>query len=451
MQDEPDARIADLVRRAQAAHQTDYNAAFDQLMARVRPVVAAQSIVRTHGNLHHADEVTQEICARIWRGLPALQSPQAFWSWLQSISQNVWADRLRRTKQTPAHVSLDTAAENALAGWAQNPKTLPLSRLLHEETGRELVRALRLLPRANRDALLWHVWGGVPYDEIARLACVPVSTVEGRIYRAKQQMRRLLPDDIAPHTAQRKNLPMSSSSLLPTAAPAAQIAAQTAFLPPSVVLWTQRMAALVDGGVRFSVALESLHDLPEPYGEASRKMGEGVRNGELPSHLMDETAAIWGPFLMVLMRVGETGGVLEETLRCASYLCTREAEHLRLETTAPFLLAPVKTITSNWNDYTPYQKAVTRYLFCTSAGLLLSCGVPLAQTLDGCAAFLPDEAQNALRESAETATLETVGAVLENLGVFPAFVFALLNAAQGGVDAALDKAGEAFGKELSFL
>ena len=40
-----------------------------------------------------------------------------------------------------------------------------------------------------------HVWEGASYEEIAAFTGVAVSTVEGRLYRARKQLRRLLNDD----------------------------------------------------------------------------------------------------------------------------------------------------------------------------------------------------------------------------------------------------------------
>src|SRR5205823_4465075 len=68
----------------------------------------------------------------------------------------------------------------------------PLEALLAREKQRALRQALTALPYANRVALLMHVWGEYSYQEIAAFTDVPVTTVEGRIHRAKRQLRRLL-------------------------------------------------------------------------------------------------------------------------------------------------------------------------------------------------------------------------------------------------------------------
>jgi len=70
----------------------------------------------------------------------------------------------------------------------------PLQLLLVRERQRAVREALLSLAPANRLALLMHVWGDYSYADITRLLHIAVSTVDGRIYRAKQQLRRLLRD-----------------------------------------------------------------------------------------------------------------------------------------------------------------------------------------------------------------------------------------------------------------
>ncbi len=95
----------------------------------------------------------------------------------------------RRTFQTS---SLDT---EPICQILKDKAPTPLEIVLSGEKQRELHRALLLLSAANRLALLMHVWEDYSYMEIAAFTEVSVSTVEGRIYRAKRQMQRLLFDE----------------------------------------------------------------------------------------------------------------------------------------------------------------------------------------------------------------------------------------------------------------
>ena len=109
---------------------------------------------------------------------------------MKTIAANLRSTWYRRR---PAHsTSLDTEPLSQLIA---NAASNPLEIVLTNEKQRELHRALLLLPQANRLALLMHVWGNYSYAEIAAFTEVRVTTVEGRIYRAKRHMQRLLYDE----------------------------------------------------------------------------------------------------------------------------------------------------------------------------------------------------------------------------------------------------------------
>lgn len=57
-----------------------------------------------------------------------------------------------------------------------------------------LAGALAKLPVGQRDALLMHTWAGLSYEQIATATGVPLGTVQSRISRARQRLRRQLAD-----------------------------------------------------------------------------------------------------------------------------------------------------------------------------------------------------------------------------------------------------------------
>lgn len=439
-----------LLRRA----QTGDRAAFDRLLGRVRPALWAHALHRTSGDAHEADDITQEICVRVWRGFPQLQNPAVFWAWLQTVAASVYSDRLRQNTRRPKYALLDATSDLP----TQNNDALPLGRLLHRERQRELSRALDQLPRANREALVWHVWGGCSYQEIADLAGVPATTVEGRIYRAKQQMRRLLlPKGAFLFAPTNADPPQRRKVIMPASAPAnvSISPAAPARLPLSLVLFAQRFAALIDGGVSLAAALDALSDLPEPYGEAAQELARRVSAGEIPSRIMNERAELWGTAYIALVRVGEVGGILEEALRLAARLLTREYQLIQRQNETPFLLAPPSALPAAWDTQTTYQQTVTRLLFCQCAAILLGSGVPLTRVLSVCAVFLPAplraDLSAAVGGDAAAAAVPDAAALLAPLGIFDRFVLTLLQTGQanGTLDLAFHKAGEALEQELS--
>lgn len=171
------------MRRAQAGDR----AAFDRLAGRYRPALRAMAFLRT-SDREAAQDLAQETLARAWGALPTLREPGAFLPWLKTIAGRACLNWHRQAR--PADLPLTSAADAPDRHGLQ-----PLPILLARERGRALRRALAALPDANRLALLMHVWEGASYQQIADFTGVAVTTVEGRISRARARLRRLLRDD----------------------------------------------------------------------------------------------------------------------------------------------------------------------------------------------------------------------------------------------------------------
>ena len=180
--------------------------AFDQLVHHYRPVLLALTFLRTR-DLWEAEDLVQEILLRVWQKLPGLHIPALFLPWMKTIAANICSTWHRRRPAPTTSLDTDPVVQLG-AGSAPDPLEIVLS----GEKQRELHRALLLLPQANRLALLMHVWGNYSYAEIAAFTDVRLTTVEGRIYRAKRQMQRLLYDEGTAFLTSRPDSPMSKTT-----------------------------------------------------------------------------------------------------------------------------------------------------------------------------------------------------------------------------------------------
>ena len=86
---------------------------------------------------------------------------------------------LARTGTDPVTESFTERVDATVCGTAVKPR---------------LAGALAKLPASQRDALLMYAWAGLSYEQIATATAVPLGTVQSRISRARQRLRRQLAD-----------------------------------------------------------------------------------------------------------------------------------------------------------------------------------------------------------------------------------------------------------------
>jgi DNA-directed RNA polymerase specialized sigma24 family protein len=105
--------------------------------------------------------------------------------WLLGVANHVIAD----------HRRIESRRLQTLERLAETTPT----RVEHEHAGLapELLRALRRVPAADRDALLFVVWGELSYDEAATALDIPIGTVRSRIARARKRLIGALGDGVA--------------------------------------------------------------------------------------------------------------------------------------------------------------------------------------------------------------------------------------------------------------
>ena len=161
--------------------------AFDLLVKKYRDAVYG---VAYHyvGDFTEAKDLTQEAFIQAYISLPKLREPVKFGSWLYGIASNVSKMWLRSAKRNVSieEAKCETKLEDTSAG--------PLERSERRELKEQVRRALDVLNEKNRLAVTLHYINGYSHKEIANFLDVPVTTIEGRLHRAKKKLRKeLLP------------------------------------------------------------------------------------------------------------------------------------------------------------------------------------------------------------------------------------------------------------------
>jgi RNA polymerase sigma-70 factor (ECF subfamily) len=132
-----------------------------------------------------ADDLVQDCLVRALEKLHLWQNGSNLRAWLFAILHNQHVNRIRqaiRAGNTGGPIDL-TKAEQLLVAPAGQEKRLEL---------RDLDRALRRLPDAQRAVVLLIGLEGMSYPEVAAVLAIPVGTVRSRLSRGRAALRSLM-------------------------------------------------------------------------------------------------------------------------------------------------------------------------------------------------------------------------------------------------------------------
>lgn len=147
---------------------------------------------RLIGDPAEAHDVAQEAALQAFLGLRSLHDPSRFGAWLYAIAANLALMALRRRRP----VSLDalTAGDSgslradallAAAAAVPSPEDVRAAREVHDA----IVAAIRELSGVNREVVVGYYVEGLSYAELAEQLGVPLSTVRGRLFKGRRQLR----------------------------------------------------------------------------------------------------------------------------------------------------------------------------------------------------------------------------------------------------------------------
>lgn len=171
----------ELVRQSQGGSDE----AFAELVERYRRLVFG-IIARTIGDPSRAEDLAQDVFLRIHRGLPYFRGEARLSTWIYRIVANVCVQEQSRP---PKPVSLDDERTAVRPGAADR-------RFDDLELRDRLEKAIAKLPPHYRLLIAAHYLDGVQYEDLAEALQAPLGTIKTQIYRAKQQLRRLLETEL---------------------------------------------------------------------------------------------------------------------------------------------------------------------------------------------------------------------------------------------------------------
>ena len=141
---------------------------------------------RLTGNMHDAEDLTQEVFVRVFRSLPSY-TPGTFEGWLHRITTNLFLDMGRRRQR----IRFEGLGDQAV-GLLRDGEPTPAQAFDARHLDTDVQQALEALAPEYRAAVVLCDIEGLSYEEIAATLGVKLGTVRSRIHRGRAQLRTAL-------------------------------------------------------------------------------------------------------------------------------------------------------------------------------------------------------------------------------------------------------------------
>jgi RNA polymerase sigma-70 factor (ECF subfamily) len=142
---------------------------------------------RLTGDRSTAEDLCQEAFLKVLKGIRSFRRDSSFKTWLFRIAHNAALDHLRSRKAQwdEAGEAGREEAEMPTADARQNPQRHVEEAQLHEAVD----RAMKELPRAQREVLHMLYWDDFTVSEIAASTGSPEGTVKTLLFRGRRALR----------------------------------------------------------------------------------------------------------------------------------------------------------------------------------------------------------------------------------------------------------------------
>ena len=178
---------AELVRRCLAGEQGAWEVLVREHNGRIYNLA-----YRYTGKFDEAEDLTQEIFVKVYRGLDAYRvETGTLVGWLLRVGRNHIIDRYRQSKTEKSKTdSLDDRYEKIEENPIRQPD--PAEALERRERSDIIHRALLRVARDLREAVILRDLEGLTYEEMTPLLGVPLGTIKSRISRGRAELARIV-------------------------------------------------------------------------------------------------------------------------------------------------------------------------------------------------------------------------------------------------------------------
>jgi RNA polymerase sigma-70 factor (ECF subfamily) len=138
---------------------------------------------RYTGSPEDAEDLTQEVLLRAYRGLPAFRGDAKVTTWLHRITVNVCLNWVTARKKR-------TEPFDGELPHPPDPRPSPSEQFSNSERARSVRRAVSELPERQRLTLVLRIYEEMTYKEIAESMDCPVGTAKANFFFALKNLRK---------------------------------------------------------------------------------------------------------------------------------------------------------------------------------------------------------------------------------------------------------------------
>ncbi len=161
---------------------------FKKLYSEIALPLTKFLVKRSGGNQEIVDEVFSRTIEATWKSYKTFEHKSKFFTWVCRIALNKMADYYRSQVNRKSGI-LVPILEN-LAETSYEPSYE--EKLSMEELRADIRSCINLLPHEARRLLYLKYWKDLTYEQIGKVLGLSERSVEGKLYRAKQTLAKVV-------------------------------------------------------------------------------------------------------------------------------------------------------------------------------------------------------------------------------------------------------------------
>ena len=144
------------------------------------------------GNPPDAEDISQEVFLKAFRGFKTFKRDAKLSSWLYRIAYNASIDHLRRKSLTPEPVE-DSVLDVASAGFSESPASQDPARTAENRLlSARVERALQKVSARERTVFLLRHYNDMMLEEIAETMQISIGSVKSYLFRCLRKLQKEL-------------------------------------------------------------------------------------------------------------------------------------------------------------------------------------------------------------------------------------------------------------------